>query len=697
MTPETIEKPGALAAHAHGDGHDHEHEDRHHSHGPVGERSHDHDHDEGEAGEHGHDHGEALDRRELARIGFTALAAAAVWFRVGEPWPRINLLGIAGIVIGGYPIFKEAWDNVRQRRMTMELSMTIALLAALAIGELFTALVITVFVLIAEVLEGLTVGRGRRAIRDLLDFLPRIVKLRRDGAVREVPAAEVRAGDAVLIDPGARVPVDGTVVAGHSWVDEATINGESMPAEKSAGSVVYAGTINQSGALEVRAERLGRDTSYGKIVEAVERAERSRAPVQKTADRYAGYLVYFALGCAALTFLITRDTRSTISVIIVAGACGIAAGTPLAILGAIGRAAREGAVIKGGRFLEALWRVDAVAFDKTGTVTAGAPSVLAALPAAGASREDLLAAAAVAERRSEHPLGKAIVAAAAAAGLTVAEPDSFEYTPGRGVVARFRGAEIVAGNRTLLAAHGVRGVPAAGGDPGGAAAGGEGRARGAIASEVLVARGGQYLGALLVADALRPEAAGAVRALRRMGLETVLLTGDSRPIAEAVAADLGIDEVRAELLPEQKMAAVREMVGRGRAVAMVGDGVNDAPALTAATVGVAMGSGTDVARESADVVLLGNDLAKFVEAARIARRCRDIIRFNFGGTLAVDAIGVGLAAFGYLNPLLAAFIHVASELAFILNSARLLPARTAAGGQAPVAAAAPAGVPSTAG
>jgi heavy metal translocating P-type ATPase len=671
------------------DDHD-EHESSHESHG----------HDERGHGERGHDDGQehaaALEWPELARIAFTALTAAAVWFRLWEPWPRASVIGLAGIAVGGYPIFKEAWDNIRERRMTMELSMTIALLAALLIGELFTALVITVFVLVAEVLEGLTVGRGRKAIHNLLDFLPRTVRVRRDGGIQEVAASEVRAGDAVLVDPGARVPVDGTVTAGHSYVDQATITGEAAPTEKGAGAIVYAGTINQSGALEVRAERLGRDTSYGKIVEAVERAERSRAPVQKVADRYAGYLVYFALGCAALTFLLTRDVRSTISVIIVAGACGIAAGTPLAVLGAIGRAAREGAIVKGGRYLEALWSVDVVAFDKTGTLTIGSPTVQEIVPVAGVAANELLAAAAIAERRSEHPLGKAIVEAADQAGLAPAEPESFEYTPGRGVVARTAGGspaasgaraevcEIVAGNRALLSSRGLAGLPAAGG---GAVPSRQ------VASEVLVARGGRFLGTIWVGDAVRPESAGAVRALRQMKVGTVLLTGDGRAVAVSVAGELGVDDVKADLLPEEKMAAVRAMVAAGRSVAMVGDGVNDAPALTAATVGVAMGSGTDVARESADVVLLGNDLSRFVETLRIARRCRGIIRFNFAGTLAVDAVGVGLAAFGYLNPLLAAFIHVASELTFILNSARLLPATAraaAAAAPAPVVHAEPA-------
>jgi Cd2+/Zn2+-exporting ATPase/Cu+-exporting ATPase len=611
------------------------------------------------------DHGR-IEPVELIRILGTALVAAAVWFRVWEPFPRLSVLGLLGTLIGGWPIFHEAWENIRERRMTMELSMTIALVAALAIGEFVTALMITTFVLAAEVLEGLTVGRGRRAIRDLLDFLPATATVRRSGSGVRIPLTEVRPGDAVLIAPGEAIPVDGTVTGGDSYVDQATITGESTPIRKTSGSLVYAGTINQSGALEVIAERLGRDTSFGKIIEAVERAERSQAPVEKTADRYAGYLVYFALACAALTFALTRDARSTISVIIVAGACGIAAGTPLAILGAIGRAAQTGAIIKGGRHLETLWRVDVVAFDKTGTVTIGAPEVVELRSRTGVSERVLIETAAVAERRSEHPLAKAIIQRSDALGIAPSEPAAFSYAPGRGIIAQTSAGEILVGSRTFAHDHAIAGCPT--GDEEVSAA----------ATEIVVARGGTCLGTILIADGVRPEARRAIQHLRRLGLQTLLLTGDVRAVGDAVGRDLRVDSVRAELLPEQKVAAVQELGAAGKTVAMVGDGVNDAPALAEAAVGVAMGSGTDVARESADIVLLGNDLSKFAETVEIARRARGIIQFNFVGTLAVDAVGVALAAFGLLNPLLAAFIHVASELTFILNSARLLPSRTTA-------------------
>jgi heavy metal translocating P-type ATPase len=484
----------------------------------------------------------------------------------------------------------------------------------------------------------------------------------REDRIVEVDTKTILPGEVVVIRPGGRIPVDGRVLSGHSFVEQAAITGEPMPSEKAAGSDVYAGTINQAGTLQVRAERLGKETTFGKIIEAVENAERSRAPIQKTADRLAGYLVYFALGAAVLTFLITHNLRSTISVIIVAGACGIAAGTPLAILGAIGRAARKGAIIKGGIYLEALGQLHTVFLDKTGTLTYGFPLVAKICPAPGITEVALIEAAASAERNSEHPLGRAIVRFAEQRNIQLIDPESFEYRIGRGVLASLHGKPIVVGNRALFEELGI----AHPGKERGSTEGG---------TEVLVARGGRYYGSILITDQLRPSAAPAIEALAHMNIKVVLLTGDSKAAAEAVADELGIIQFYYELLPAQKTAFITEEVKKGRTVAMLGDGINDAPALSEASVGVAMGAGTDVARESADVVLIGNDLAKFVETVRIARNCRLIILQNFYGTLIVDTIGIVLAAAGVLNPLLAAFIHVTSELTFILNSTRLLPPR----------------------
>jgi len=615
------------------------------------------DRDEPEAhADHGHDAGS---RAEWARVAFVAAMLVIVWLGVVPRVGGVDLVALFGLFSGAYPIFKEAITDLLELHMTMELSMTIALVAASVIGEFFTALLITIFVLIAEILEGLTVGRGRRAIRELLDLLPQVVEVRSDGSVSPIPLSEVQLGDVVVVRPGGRIPVDGMVVHGYSFVDQAAITGESMPVEKVPGTGVLAGSINNAGVLEIRADKLGRDTAFGRIIDAVEKAERSRAPIQRTADRLAGYLVYFALGCAALTLVVTHNARSTISVIVVAGACGIAAGTPLAIFGAIGGAARKGAIVKGGRYLEVLGSVDTIVLDKTGTLTLGTPEIVDVRACDGHSPEEIITVAATAERFSEHPLGRAIVNKATEWRLQTGEPSGFRYLPGKGIVCAVDGRRTLIGTRAFLEEHGITLPPDENASE--------------RFSEVTVASEGKVLGAIRIADVLRSEAAAAVAEMKNLGLRVILLTGDRKEIAEATAKELGVDEVASELLPDQKLERVRQLRAEGRKVAMVGDGVNDAPALMESNVGVAMGSGTDVARECASVVLLGNDLLRFAEVLKIARRSKSIIYANFAGTLAVDSVGVALAALGFLNPVLAALIHVSSELLFILNSARLLP------------------------
>ena len=596
---------------------------------------------------------------EYARVALVAIAAAVAWTHAVPQFHGFDFIALAAALIGGYPVFEEAISNLLARRMTMELSMTIALVSALAIREYFTALIILLFVLVAEMLEELTVGRGRRAIQTLLDLMPKQASVRRDGSLMDLPIEQVNPGDIVVVKPGAEIPVDGTVVKGYSFVDQSSITGESARAEKVVGTTVFAGTTNLSGSLEVNTDKLGRDTVFGKIVEAVEHAEQSRAPVQKTADRLSGYLVYFALAAAVLTFLITHNTRSTIAVIIVAGACGIAAGTPLAILGAIGRAAHQGAIVKGGLYLETLSQVDTVILDKTGTLTFGDPEVAEIIPVPGVNSKDVIEAAAIAERPSEHPLAKAILKRASDLSLPVIEPDHFDYSPGKGIFSASALGVIAVGSRALLLEKGVTPI--------------QFTLLPENCGTVMVARNGRLLGAIRTEDRLRPEAIAAVHALKKMNMRVELLTGDALNVANAVGKKLGVHQVSAELLPHQKLERIETLIRMGGVVVMVGDGVNDAPALAKANVGVAMGSGTDVARQSANVLLLGNNLMDFVETLRIARQCRRVIMTNFAGTLAVDTVGVGLAAAGLLNPLLAAFIHVASEMAFILNSARLVP------------------------
>ncbi len=594
----------------------------------------------------------------VVRIAVAALGAAAVWLQLYEPVAQVSVIGLLALGFSVWPVLREALANLLARRMTMELSMLIAIAAAAAIAEIFTALVVTLFVLVAEELEHLTIARGRRAIGDLVAFIPREARIRRGDGTVTVPVDAVAIGDVVLVNPGEKLPVDGVVLAGHSLVDQSRITGESMPVERAVGDAAYAGSINHMGALEIAVERVGRDTSYGQIIEAVEAAEQSRAPVQKLADRMAGYLVYAAAFAAVLTWLITRDLRDTISVIIVAGACGIAAGTPIAILGGIGRAARLGAIIKGGVHLETLGRVDTLVLDKTGTLTLGQPGVEQILPAPGVDPLELLRLTAAAEMRSEHPLARAVVEEASARGLSVPEPTSAEFKVARGITAMVEGRIVLVGNRALLEEAGIA-VPT--------------RDHPVVGSDIVVAADGRFLGEIIVADALRPEAAAAMAALADIGVRTLLFSGDTAAVATSVARQIGIAEAVGDMLPQDKLARVRKLVGEGRVVGMVGDGVNDAPALTAASLGIAMGAGTDIAKDSADIILIGNDLLKLVETLRIARRTRRVIWQNFAGTLIVDAVGIALAATGHLDPVIAAFIHVGSELLFLANAARMLP------------------------
>ncbi len=596
----------------------------------------------------------------LALMGLVIVASLTGWWR---HWMLRDWLAFTATLVGGFPIFKEAWENLRKRRMTMELSMTIALIAALCIGQFLTALVIAFFVLFAELLEGYTVCGGRRAIQNLIDTLPRHVTVRRNGEEREMEAREVAPGEMIIVRPGERIPADGVVSKGHSFVDQSSITGESLPIEKVEESKVFAGTINKDGVLEVRVERIGRDTTFGKIIEIVEQAEKSKAPVERIADRLAAGLVYFAFSAAVFTLIVTRNFTSTIAVIIVAGACGVAAGTPLAILAGIGSAARRGIITKGGLYLEQLSRIDTIVLDKTGTLTLGMPEVTAVRAINDATENDVLQTAAIAEQHSEHPLGEAIVRRARERNLPLREYSQLRYSPGKGIFVEESGTRIMVGTRALFEEHGVS-VPTN-------ALSEVGDHNGAGKTVVLVGRDCRVLGTVTLADQLRAEAKEAVNDLKTQGYRVILLTGDSSDAAKTIGRELGVDESIGDLLPEQKVEKIRELLRAGRKVAMVGDGVNDAPALAEATVGIAMGQGTDVALETADVTLMTSDLSRLVEVLAISKRCYRVIMFNFWGTIGVDTVGIILAFFGLLAPIIAALIHVGSELAFILNSARL--------------------------
>ena len=632
---------------------------------------------------------------DVIRIVLVGLAALGAWIAsaAGTPGWAVGAVGAVVLAVGCWPLLVEAAGDLRERRMSMELSMLLAIVAAAVIGEWVTALAVTVFALCAEVLEELSMDRGRDALTDLMSFLPQTARVvgapettesaesaeaaeaSQSPGVTEVPLDEVRPGQVIALSPGGRVPVDGVVRTGRADVDQSRITGEALPVQVGPGDRVPAGSITR-GALELEVERVGEDSSYGRIVAAVRHAQSSRAPVQRLADRLAARIVYLALAAALVTFLVTRDVRATISVIIVAGACGVAAGTPLAVLAAIARAARCGAFVKDGTHLEQLSAVDTVVMDKTGTLTVGEPRVVSVRPTEAVAGEDeVLALAAAAEWNSEHPIGRAIYNEAAVRDLTVPVPGDVAYSPGAGVSAHVEGRRITVGRCRGQESRAERDTPGCEDE---AALSTESDPEAPSATSVVEVRAdGQLLGTIALADRLRQGAATTVRDLGDMGLEVLMLTGDSAASARHVAGLLGLTEeqVRADLLPTDKEEVIDSLRRAGKRVAMVGDGVNDAPALGAADVGIAMGTGTDVAREAGDVVLVGSAPADLVETVRVARRARRIIMVNFVGTVVVDVVGMVAAGLGLLGPVAAALVHVVSESAFILNSARLVPRR----------------------
>jgi Cu+-exporting ATPase len=541
-----------------------------------------------------------------------------------------------------------------------------------------SAVVITLVVL-GRWLEARARGRTSEAIRRLVSLAPRTARIVRAGAEVDVPTAEVRVGDFVRIRPGERIPVDGVVTEGTSTIDESMLTGESLPIEKSSESKVYAGTVNRTGSFIFRAAKVGRETALARIVALVAEAQGSRAPIQRLADRVAAIFVPIVLGIAGLTFLAwwlfgpepagLFALTNAVAVLVIACPCAMGLATPTAIMVATGRGAERGILVRSAAALELLERVDAVVFDKTGTLTVGRPVVTDVIALPLISEEDVVALAAAAEQGSEHPLGEAIVASAKERGLALPPITAFTTVPGQGIDARAPDGRVLLGNRTLMDA---RGVDVSALVPRAQALAAEGK------TAVYLALGGRALGLLAVADVLKPEAPDAVAALKRRGLEVIVLTGDARPTAEAIARRAGVEKVRAEVLPEDKAREITGLKGQGQRVAMVGDGINDAPALAQADVGIAMGSGTDVAIEAADVTLVRGDLRGVVGAIDLSRRTISVIKqnlvwaFGYNVVLIPVAAGVLYPLWGVLlSPILAGAAMAFSSVSVVTNSLRL--------------------------
>lgn len=568
---------------------------------------------------------------------------------------------------GGFPIYVEAASALVRGRLSADLAVSLAAFAALAIGQYAVAAEVILIMLIGEALENYAVGRTRSGIAALLALRPREARVRRDGHEQTIPAEQIRPDDVVLVRPGEHLPVDGRVLRGQSSVDQSPITGESLPADKAPGDEVFAGTINLYGALELSVERVGKDTTLEQIIHLVEEAEAATAPTQRLADRYATWFVPVVLAAAAVTYLITRDLVRSVAVLVVACPCALVLATPTAIAAGIGSLVRRGVLVKGGNVLEQLAKLRCAVFDKTGTLTLARLRVAHVVPAPGRTEAEVLRLAAAVERYSEHPIARLLVHRAEEEGIEYPEADRFEAQPGLGAQAVVEGAVVRTGSLRFIEQAGVHRAP-------GFLAQIEHLARGG-STLVLVARGDEAVGAVAVEDTVRPDARQAVERLRHMGIaRIVMLTGDQAAAAQSVATTLGICEVHSGLLPQDKIEAIRQLQKESPPVAMVGDGVNDAPSLVAADVGVAMADiGTDVAIASADVVLVGGDLRKLADAVLCARQMLRIIWQNIlGFALAFNAVAVAAASLGWIDPVVAAVVHQVSSLTVVLNSLRLL-------------------------
>jgi Cu+-exporting ATPase len=648
----------------------------------------------------------------LVSLGIGLTMMAIMFWPGGTPWPMVEVnrwfIAPATIVqfVYGRRFLLAAGRGLRHGEVTMDTLVAIGTLAAyfyslavalmpdlmMAAGlghETYfdSAAVIIGLVLLGRWLEARAKGQAAGAVKALMRLRPDTARVLRDGGEREIPVDQVVVGDLVRVRPGDRVPIDGVLIDGASAVDESLLTGESLPVEKTRGDRVIGATINASGSFVMRAERVGRDTTLAQIVALVERAQGSKAPIQRVADRVTGWFVPAVIGIAALTFVawvifgpepkLTYALTSAIAVLIIACPCAMGLATPTAIMVGTGKGAEHGILIRDGAALEHAQRITTVVLDKTGTITRGEPSVTRVAPAPGIAELDLLRTAAAAERGSEHPLAEAIVRHADAVPVERVEASAFEAIAGRGVRTTIEGSTVLVGTETFLAEAGVDTRPLR-------AMADEVAQQGA--SPVLVARDGRLLGLLALADTVKPASADAVDSLRRAGLDVWMITGDRRATAEAVARQVGIgpDRILAEVLPAEKAAAVAELQADGAVVAMVGDGINDAPALAGADLGIAIGTGADVALEASDITLVGGGLGGVPAAVRLSRATMRTIRQNlgwaFGYNIVLIPVAAGLlfpVAGLLLNPAMAAGAMALSSVSVVGNSLRLRGFRTA--------------------
>ncbi|MCD6640767.1 MAG: cation-translocating P-type ATPase [Nocardioides sp.] len=612
-------------------------------------------------------HGWLHGRWAVPGLSGAAILAALVVPRAGGPGLLGDALMVLAAVVAGTPVVVKAGRALAVRVVGIDLLVSIAAIGAVLVGNYWEAAAVTFLFAVGHALEAATLNKTRSALAELIAVAPDVAVVLRDGEQVEVPAGSVAPGETVLVKNGARVPVDGVVSGGTGAIDEASITGESIPAEKVAGDQVYAGTISTGGFLQVTAVGVGADTTLARIIHRVEEAQEAKARTAAFMDRFSAWYTPAIIVLALVAGLVTRDVVLALTLLVIGCPGALVISIPVSIVAGIGRGARDGMLIKGGEFLETSARIDAVALDKTGTLTEGRPvltDVVALDPSL--TEEDVLRLAARAEAGSEHPLAKPVLDAASAAGLGARGlPEHTEPVPGNGIVAVVDGHRVAVGNLALMSAEGAA-TDAAAAEVARLAAGGR--------TPMVVARDARVVGVLGVADQVRDDAAEMVARLHEAGVKkVVMLTGDLDAVARAVGTRVGIDEVHAGLLPEDKLEVVRDLQARGFTVAMVGDGVNDAPALATSDIGVAMGvAGTGVAIETADIALMKDDLLKLPEAISLARRTVNNMRQNITVALVTVALLLAGVLFGGVTMAIGMLVHEASVLIVILNAMRLL-------------------------
>ncbi|MBR4054117.1 MAG: cation-translocating P-type ATPase [Clostridia bacterium] len=573
------------------------------------------------------------------------------------------------VVISGVPLLYLALRRVVYNpgisKISSALLITVAMIAAIIIGDLFAAGEVAFIMALGALLEDMTTNRAKKGLKKLISLAPTKGRRIRDGKEETIPAEEIKKDDVLRILPGETIPVDGIIISGETSVDQSIMTGESLPVDKSVGDEVFCGTINRFGAIDIRATKVGEDSSLQKLIRMVQEAEDKKAPMARIADKCASWLVPVAMIIAVVAGIVTKDVVRAVTVLVVFCPCALVLATPTAIMAAIGQATKHGVIIKSGEALEKMGKADTIAFDKTGTLTYGKLEVSDLLSFdRGIDESTLLSLAASAETKSEHPLGKAIVSCAKEKGVEIIGSDSFKMTAGKGIYAEVAGKELLCGNEAFLTENGV-GIS-------GEITAKLGELRGQGKASLLIAREKTCIGIVALSDVLRPEAAEMVARLNRMNASAVLLTGDNRMTAHHFAAQVGISQIRAQLLPAQKVESIRALQKDGRTVCMIGDGVNDAPALKTADVGVAMGSmGSDIAVEAADIALMSDDISKVPYLKRLSNATVKTIKLSITLSMCINFLAVTLSVLGVLNPTTGALVHNAGSCFVVLIAALL--------------------------